>query len=333
VMESDVGDLEALKISLASINRPIRGVVHAAMVLKDGIFETMEYTDFIIPFKSKVNGLLNLQELLSQPLYKPLDFFVVLSSISGVVGTPGQSNYAAAGTFEDAFVQKCHRLGQKACVIDLGVISNIGYVSRNSEVEQKLRQSGIGSYNERQLQQLFRMAIDSELESTTPPPGQLLTNAQIITGVDIQSPETRKVQDSTWFKDPKWGILKSTASGLAADIDGTGAADGDDINALMLEKLKNADTRPKDEVIDDISHAIIRKTSSMTMIPIAEILPDHSLSRYGMDSLVAVEMRNWLLKVTSIELKVSDIMTAPSIKALAEKIYTARIEQKEKKDT
>jgi len=59
----------------------------------------------------------------------------------------------------------------------------------------------------------------------------------------------------------------------------------------------------------------------MMMVPVEDIKPTHSLQRYGMDSLVAVETKNWLYKALMVELSILDIMEAPSIRALGKKAY------------
>ena len=80
---------------------------------------------------SKVESSWNLHTLLPE-----LDFFILLSSISGVVGNPGQSNYAAGCTFQDALAQHRSQGGQKAISIDLGVMRSIGVVAETERLQQ-----------------------------------------------------------------------------------------------------------------------------------------------------------------------------------------------------
>jgi len=298
----------------------------------------MEHGDFVLPLRSKVQGLLNLEKILDQPHYPDLDFFVVLSSISGVLGTPGQSNYAAASTFEDAFVRTRQRKGNTACALDLGMINNIGYISRNPHLERKLiQQAGIGSYNERQVQSLFRIALDTPLIEPVSISSQLgdFGKAQLVTGVDIQPMDIRRVQETNWFRDPKWRIIDSIVSSRMSASDGYSMDqdmfnDEKALNARFLDLLKGVEARQAEDVVSDIAQCIIWKAAVMTMVPAAEILPEHSLIRYGMDSLAAVEIRNWFLRVTEVEMKVEDVLTAVSIRSLAEKVYNGYRAKNEK---
>jgi len=296
----------------------------------------MEHGDFVLSLQSKVKGLLNLEKILDQPQYPELDFFIVLSSISGVLGTPGQSNYAAASAFEDAFVRTRQRKGHTACSLDLGVISNIGYISQNPHLERKLvQQAGISSYNERQVQSLFQTALDTPLidpVSITSQSGAL-AKAQVVTGVDIEHTDIRRVQVTYWFQDPKWRIIDSIASSRMNTSDSMGQSlfnDEKAVNIRLLGQLQDVGALQAEDVIRDIAQCIIWKAAVMTMVPAAEILPEHSLIRYGMDSLAAVEVRNWFLRVTEVEMKVEDVLAAVSIRSLAEKVYNGYKAKNEK---
>ena len=286
----------------------------------------MEHPDFVLPLRPKVNGLLNLEKVLDQHHYPKLDFFIVLSSIAGVLGTPGQTNYAAAGAFEDAFVRSRQRKGEQACALDLGVITNVGYVSQNPELERRLlNQPGIGSYNERQVQWLFRIALDTPLISATPVRSgqpQEYGKAQLVTGVEIKPADISRVRETNWFQDPKWWMIDSIVSGTSDGMGDGMFGDENALNSRLLDLLNNVNKQPERDVIDNIAQCIIWKTAVMTMMPAEDISPDRPLSRYGMDSLAAVEMRNWFLRVGEVELKVEDILAAVSITKLAEKVYS-----------
>ena len=93
----DVTDPEALKKAVAQIGNempPIKGVVQGAMVLRDGLFETMAYENWSQATTPKIQGSWNLHEFMPQDL----DFFIMLSSLAGILGNRGQSNYCAGNT-------------------------------------------------------------------------------------------------------------------------------------------------------------------------------------------------------------------------------------------
>lgn len=96
IMKLDVTDLNAVdrfKIELASRLPPVGGVMNGAMVLSDGLFADMTIDDFTKVMKPKVTGSYNLDLVFNGP---DLDFFIMFSSLTGVPGNKGQSNYTAA---------------------------------------------------------------------------------------------------------------------------------------------------------------------------------------------------------------------------------------------
>ncbi|KAL8717110.1 MAG: hypothetical protein Q9225_005621 [Loekoesia sp. 1 TL-2023] len=115
---------------------PIRGCIVATMVLKDCTFENMTLTQWDQTSRSKVESSWNLYTLLPD-----LGFFILLSSVSGVVGNPGQSNYAAGCTFQDALARHRSQRGQKAVSIDLGVVRSIGIVAETERLQQHSQSS------------------------------------------------------------------------------------------------------------------------------------------------------------------------------------------------
>ena len=87
---------------------PLRGVIHAAGVLDDGMLGQQDWSRFAKVMAPKVEGSWNLH-MLTRDL--PLDFFVVFSSSASLLGSPGQGNYAAANAFMDALAHHRQRRG------------------------------------------------------------------------------------------------------------------------------------------------------------------------------------------------------------------------------
>jgi hypothetical protein len=117
-------DIAAVEATIAQATKPIRGVLQASMVLRDTNLSTMSFGDWNAAVGPKVQGTWNLHHALERH-GSTLDFLLLFSSTSGVLGQPGQANYSAANTFLDSFVQYRHAQGLPASVIDLGPISEI----------------------------------------------------------------------------------------------------------------------------------------------------------------------------------------------------------------
>ncbi|KAL4867780.1 polyketide synthase [Aspergillus spectabilis] len=107
---------------------PVRGCIQGTMVLKDDLFENMPVEAYHATVQPKATGSWNLHLLPGT-----LDFFILLSSGSGITGTRGLSNYASGNTYQDALA--CYRVsrGQKATALDLGLVLGIGFAAESRE--------------------------------------------------------------------------------------------------------------------------------------------------------------------------------------------------------
>ena len=119
---------------------PLRGVIHAAMVLDDALLIQLDESRMWKVMDPKANGAWNLHAL---TLNDPLKLFVMFSSFSGVLGAPGQGNYAAANVFLDALASYRRARGLPGLTVDWGAVGGVGYVAENSRGIRKTEQLGV----------------------------------------------------------------------------------------------------------------------------------------------------------------------------------------------
>jgi NADP-dependent 3-hydroxy acid dehydrogenase YdfG len=127
--ECDISDENALKGVLQQCSEempPIKGIIQSAAVLNDSVYENMTHEMWQGTIRPKIHGT----QLLHNLLPKDMDFFVMLSSISGVVGNRSQANYAAGNTFQDALARHRRQQGLPAVSIDLGLMLDIGLIAQ-----------------------------------------------------------------------------------------------------------------------------------------------------------------------------------------------------------
>ncbi|XP_034022480.1 phthiocerol synthesis polyketide synthase type I PpsD-like [Thalassophryne amazonica] len=118
---------------------PIKGVFHSAVVLHDGLIETLDRSLYEKVFKPKVNGVLNLHHATQ---HCKLDYFVCYSSISAFLGNASQTNYAAANTFLDMFCQYRRKLGLPGQSINWGAL-NLGLLLNKEHFQRFLEAKGM----------------------------------------------------------------------------------------------------------------------------------------------------------------------------------------------
>ncbi|QWR76994.1 SDR family NAD(P)-dependent oxidoreductase [Candidatus Magnetomonas plexicatena] len=122
---------------------PVRGIIHAAGVLDDSMILNQSVEKFQKVMKPKVSGTWNLH---LKTIDMNLDFFVCFSSVAALIGSKGQSNYAAANVFMDALMRYRRSLGYPGLSINWGAWGDVGMASQLGETEKaRLERQGIGS--------------------------------------------------------------------------------------------------------------------------------------------------------------------------------------------
>ena len=275
---------------------PIRGVIQAAMVIENSFFQNMTLDSYNASIRPKVQGTWNLHNRLP----KTLDFFILLSSAVGTIGNASQAAYAAASTFQDAFASYRTRLGLPATSLDLGMINDVGYVAENHSVQEGLEKLGFEGVPEPELMAMLQYAITNPLRTAQ--------SANIISGLGTYREEDLRPA----FADPRFSHFRRMGMHLAR-LNGT-APTGSETD-IFHDLLKQAAS--VEEAAEEICEAIIKKMASLLMIPREDISAKKPMADYGMDSLVAVQMRAWLTVATDAAVSLLELMANVEIRALA----------------
>jgi surfactin synthase thioesterase subunit/NAD(P)-dependent dehydrogenase (short-subunit alcohol dehydrogenase family)/acyl carrier protein len=136
--------------------RPLRGVVHAAMVLEDSTVAQLDPERIRRVLAPKVDGALHLDELTRSD---QLDFFALFSSFASIVGNPGQGAYAAANAVLDAIAVRRRARGLHAVSIGWGSVGGAGYVAAHTEIDAHLRRIGLSPFAADRATHLFDRLI------------------------------------------------------------------------------------------------------------------------------------------------------------------------------
>lgn len=265
----------------------------------------MTVEDYHGALACKVQGTWNLHNAsLEQNL--PLDFFTMLSSISGVVGQKGQANYAGGNVFLDSLAVYRQSLGLPGCSVDLGVIEDVGYIHTHEGLQQNLDTSIWTGINEGLLRKILEYSILQQVAPINP-----ASSAQLITGIPVPQPE-----DSQLLLDARFTGLFVKSSSRASGGDGK---DGSrDIQEFFLLLRSKADP----PAILASAVEVVNKHFTKSLRLATPMDPARPISIYGLDSLAAVEFRNWVRKVLGAELSTLEIVNATSLISLCEKIIS-----------
>lgn len=260
----------------------------------------MTHSQWTTTLQPKVTGTFNLQHALGGSL----DFFVLLSSDCGIVGTYGQSNYSAASTFQDAFAR--HLAHQKFPVrtIDLGVVGSSGYTAENEAAAAHVMRYGVGRLTQDEFFVLLNYAISHPIPKTE-------ADSQIITALTLSDPAAGTDEAALQRSDPKFShvwvrnAVQSTASTKKGEIN---------ISANLLAATT------QQEAIEAVQIALVDKLARLLGLATGDINMELSASSYGMDSLISVELRNWVGKQLESHVQTFELMSAMSIQALSRMI-------------
>lgn len=271
---------------------PICGVIQAAMVLRDSIIENMSFDDYNAALLPKVQGSWNLH----QHLGKDLDFFIMLSSLAGVIGNPSQSNYTAGGAFQDALARYRVGKGLPGVSLDIGAVKNVGYVASNKSVFERLERQG---YRLLEIHEILS-AIESAI---------LHPSHQIVVGINTgDAPESH---DSILSGDARFDALRYIRPANSS----TNTRKSGPVSEGLSHQLSRVSSVKEAAIV--VLQALVKRLVDIFMIPVEEVIESKSMADFGVDSLVAVELRNMLAVQAGAEISIFDIMQSPSLAVLA----------------
>ncbi|KAI1497898.1 hypothetical protein F5X99DRAFT_395284 [Biscogniauxia marginata] len=292
----------ALKATISRSMPQVAGIINGAMVLDDRVFAQMTTEIWNRVLLPKAIGSKNLDLVFSEPC---LEFFIMTSSFAAIGGHPGQSNYAAANMFMNGLAANRRKRGLAGSALNIGVIYGMGFLHREKDhLYAGLEREGYPPISEHDIHHMFLEAIVAGRANV---PGQ---SFNITTGLNRFKPGA--VNPLHWHLDPRFSHF-------------TIRDDADDATSGLKEtqkslKVKLASMTGPDEVAVAIFTALSGRLEALTGLPKGGINNDDSMAGLGVDSLIAVEIRNWIWKTVGRDVSVMKILGAASIYKLCYEI-------------
>lgn len=305
VFRADAADADAVRRVVASLQseRPIRGVVHAAMVLQDAMLASMTHAQYVAAVQPKAFGALNLHNALQAVGAAP-DFFVLTSSISAVLGNPGQANYAAANSFLDALAAHRTARGLPASSLALPMVLDVGVVAQTDGLEEALTRKAMYGIDEAEMLRAFQTAM------AVRPPG--VAAANVVLGLEPARLADAVVgaEDAYWRSDARLAALRVTVDRIAS---ASSAGAGAGAEAGFAARLKQAAAGGADAAVDVVCDHIMQRCAGILLRNVDEFAADGaSIASYGLDSMIGSQLRNWLFREFSLDVPFQDLL-APKL--------------------
>ncbi|TDZ33845.1 Reducing polyketide synthase FUB1 [Colletotrichum spinosum] len=316
----DITDKEALETAISSALSglpPVRGCIQASTVLNDNVFGQMTLDQWTEALNVKVAGSKNLWEVLSsKTAASTLDFFVMLSSLTSVTGNTGQANYSAGNAFQDAMARFLSAQGHNVAALDAPVLTDAGMVAARPMLREYLLSIGWASMS---VQELV-----NALDYYCRPPG--------VQGAELRSNEAQVIprlwlprysadegaEQPTWQREPMYNHLFLHGAGGSRGVGG-GCLPGKQGSSKRSVGDLIAAAGSAEDAEQVVLDALLAQLAKMLSYELADLDPSRPLNAYGVDSLVAVELRVWMTKEVGADVSVFEITSGQRIRQLAGK--------------
>ena len=254
----DVRSEESLGQALQAIPKeyPLRGIVHAAAVLDDCLVSKLQKDQLERVLAPKVAGAFALHRLTAKI---PLAFFIVFSSVTTLVGNPGQLNYVAANTAMESLIRYRRRHGLPGLAVGWGAIADCGMLRRDEKTLASLtKMTGIVPQSSREaLCQLAQLPCD------TPPVTYLF--------------------DADWRKLSALPIARQKRFAPLVDEFALGAQKG-------VSLIERSQGKSEEEIHDLVLAEVLSLIARILRTQVANVRPTMPLQEMGVDSLMGVEL-------------------------------------------
>jgi hypothetical protein len=275
------------------------------------MFEHLGYGDFMSAINPKMLGAINLHNALKDT---PLDFFVMTSSISAVLGNPGQTNYCAGNSFLDSLAWYRRRRGLAATSLALPMVLDVGVVAENEQIEASLSRKGMYGIGEQEMLRGFENAFLSSKACETQLNGNsdARSEALLMMGLDPTQLSAAIVSadrsDTYWDADSRLAHVRKAVNEIQRTL-----ISGETKSVDLISSIKAVATEGIDAVANVVAQHVMQRCASILMLPVETfVMNGRSVASYGLDSMIGAELRNWIFKEFGISIPFQELL-APTM--------------------
>lgn len=287
---TDKKAMSALFAEIAKVLPPLKGIVHAATVINDGLIRNMDADQIRDVLAPKALGAQYLHEM---TIDTPLDFFILFSSATTLFGNPGQGNYVAANACLEALANQRRAIGLPATCVRWGAIDDVGFLARNEKIKEALQSRMGGS------------ALNSEI-ALDALENMLVTDRSGLGVMELDWKALSRFLPSAGT--PKFNELARYVGDSDGDQD-----TADDFQRLLSE-LSDTD------LLATLIEMLKSEVGEILRVSPEKIDPNRSIYDMGLDSLMGVELVVALESRFGTRLPVMALSQSPTIAKLAERI-------------
>ncbi|SEQ75095.1 Acyl transferase domain-containing protein [Nitrosomonas sp. Nm51] len=266
----------------------LKGILHTAAVLDDAPINELNPCRLSTVMQAKAVGAWNLHQITQK---MPLDFFVLFSSVSGLIGNSRQANYSAANTFLDTLAWYRNARGLPATSINWGAIA-AGMAVDNDEVKKHLENMGISPLTSTQ-------ALDSWMHMS-----------------NMNLPQYG-LMDTNW---PRWQAFEPMG-GNSPRYSKLMLSDSSDPDHQMTSICQEISQLPADKQLGAMSAALCEQIAKTLCIPADKIELQHSLTQLGVDSLMAADLQTTIYQTFGVRISALELLRGNNLSQTAKMIF------------
>jgi amino acid adenylation domain-containing protein len=291
VLACDVSDADALAGALASARAlaPLGGVIHCAGTLADGTLANQTWESLRRVFAAKVYGAWNLHQL---TLDDPLELFVLYASTAGILGSPGQGNYAAANAFLDALAWHRRGMDRPALAIDWGAWSGVGMAARHARGDRAATR-GIRQIDSALGMRVLERLLPLSVTQAAVAPIDWTTFANQFPAGGVPGVLAELVEAA-----PRG---RSSGTAAAGAVRARIAAAAGDRHAVLI-----------DYILDRLAQVLDT--------PVDQLDPSQPVNTLGLDSLMALDLRHRFKTDLDLDVPVTMLLSGLSATTVASRI-------------
>ncbi|KAJ9252219.1 hypothetical protein DTO207G8_4834 [Paecilomyces variotii] len=321
LVSGDVTKLEDVNEAIAAAAYPLKGIVQMSMVVANENYTRMSFSEWTASVAPKVQGTWNLHNA-SVAAGLDLDFFLMFSSVSGIVGQAGQANYASGNSFLDAFAQYRNDMGLAASVVDMGAVEEVGWISEHQGMMGKMSRSGFKPVSEQEVIDAMAIAMLAYNKPDQAAKKVLVTSSKnnfyflhkntFLVGLALLIPLHDPSNYVIWKKDRRMASYHNNS------VVGVTAGSTDVLKSFLANAQADPSILKSAEASKLFAVEIGKKLLDLLLKPQEDLNTSLPLLDLGLDSLVALELRAWIKQVLAFDLPVLEMMSIGSLDILGQ---------------
>lgn len=272
------------------------------------MYENMPHADFLAATRPKVDAA---RAICAAVADAPLDFLVLTSSISAVVGNAGQANYGAANSFLDQVAWQRHLRGRAAVSLALPMVLDVGVVAETDGAEAALARRGMYGVDEREMLAAFEAAMLPRPAAES----RRFGDAHLVLGLEPAEVAAAVAgggagAEVEWFRDARFRHVRRA---VERELERAGGGGGGAASGGFGAALEAAAAEGPDAAVGLIAGHVVRRAAGTLMLPVESFeLEGPSVASYGLDSMIGAELRTWLFREFTLDIPFQQLL-APSL--------------------